>query len=312
MDSIKPAPTPNFFVIGAPKAGTSALYFCLKQHPDIFMSAIKEPHYFTFEKQAPIFAGPKGDHFHLAGIFRPLDYLSLFIDATTQTAIGESSTTYLNSKFAAQRIYKFAPKAKIVALLRHPVDRAYSHYNYLKSQGVELSPDFVDALSRERKRKEMGWFPGHLYKEGGYYFSQLNRYYNLFKKDQIKVYLYEDWNHSPLALMCDLFRFLGVDDTFIPQIYRNNVTLIPHNHRINQLVKRQERLEQLLPPFVPLSLKKNILAGLQLLNKTINLYPPPPIAPEIRRELILEYHDDIIKLQNLIGRDLTHWLSPPT
>jgi sulfotransferase family protein len=302
---------PNFFVIGAPKAGTSALYFCLKQHPDIYMSPIKEPHYFTFDGEAPIFSGPKGAHFRRVGVSRPRDYLCLFAGVKAQSAIGEASTTYLKSPIAAKRISKFAPGAKIIALLRQPADRAYSHYQYLRSQEVEPSSSFVEALSRESVRQGNNWFSGHLYKAGGFYYSQLRTYFDHFPREQIKIYLYEDWNTCPTNVLRDLFGFLEVYEDFTPETRRNNVTRIPQNHRIHRLATDPERIERLLSGvLLPGSVRKMMISCLQGLNSKYNLTFPPPIDPQIRQQLTESYREDILKTQELIGRDLSHWLKP--
>jgi hypothetical protein len=272
------------------------------------MSPVKEPHYFTFDGEVPIFAGPKGDHFRRVSIVRPRDYLSLFAGAASQKVIGEASTTYLNAPAAAARLKVFSPGAKIVALLRQPADRAYSHYQYLKSQGVEPSRSFAEAISEERKRKAQGWFWGHLYQEGGYYHANLSRYFDLFPREQIRVYLYEEWNRTPLIVIKDLFSFLGIDGHFVPEIYRNNVTLHPRSYWLNRLARNPDRIESALKP-LPSMLRSGVIAGLQRINRKFNLFSPPPIDPDFRRQLTAEYREDILKTQDIIERDLTHWLT---
>lgn len=309
MNDLKPRPFPNFFLIGAPKAGTSALYHGLKQHPEIFMSPVKEPHFFSFEGQAPLFAGPKGDHFRRTGIYRPFDYLSLFASVAKHRAVGEASTTYLGSPIAARRIGKSVPGAKVIALLRQPADRAYSHYQYLKAQGAEDADSFETAIAQECDRKSDGWFSGHLYVEGGFYFTQLSRFYDAFPRDQIKVYLYDDWNRAPHAIIHDLFDFLEVDGDFVPEIGRKNVTLVPRNSFLNNLAWKPGRVERLLAPYCAAPLVKKLVLAIQNLNRSLNLYKPPPLAPETHRRLTAGYSEDIMNLQNLIGRDLTHWLN---
>lgn len=274
------------------------------------MSPVKEPHFFTFEGEAPIFSGPKGALFRRIGVTRARDYLCLFAGVKEQTAIGEASTSYLKSPIAAKRISKFAPDAKIIVLLRQPADRAYSDYQYLKARGEETSCSFLEALSQESTRRENGWFPGHLYKESGYYFSQLRTYFDCFPREQIKIYLYEDWNTCPTSVLRDLFSFLKVNETVAPEIRRNNVTRIPKNLFIHQLVLHPERVEQLLSPILPVAMLKRIISALQRLDNNYNLTFPPPIDPQIRKQLTDGYRDDILKTQDLIGRDLSHWLEP--
>lgn len=303
------APFPNFFIIGAPKCGTTALYDILRQHPEIYMSIVKEPHYFTFDGEVPIFQGPGGNYFRRVAVTRPLAYLMLFAGANGHRAIGEASPSYLRSQVAAKRIYNSAPAAKIIVLLRQPAERAYSHYQYLRFHGVEPIDNFENALEQENYRKAQGWSSIHFYRQGGYYYSNLNRFYELFPKEQIKVYLYEDWNRAPQTVLKNLFNFLGVDKHFVPEVRRSNVTRIPRNNRLNQLAKRPERVEQLLSSLVPPSIKTSIISGIQKMNRNFNLVFPPPINPEIHRQLTEGYREDILKLQELIGQDLSHWLN---
>lgn len=303
-------PLPDFFIIGAPKCGTTALYHCTKQHPEIFMCPVKEPHFFTFNGKPPVFAGPGGSYFQRVAVYSPEKYLTLFSSVEGQKAIGEASPSYLRSTIAAERIKQAVPTAKIIVLIRQPADRAYSQYQYLRYHGVEPASTFYEALSLEKSRISDGWSSMHFHREGGYYFSQLQRYYDLFPHENIKIYLYEDWNRSPYIVMRDLFNFLGVDDTFTPKIQRSNVTLIPFNHRFNRLSCKPERIERLLSPIVPTNFRSRIINVIQKMNTKFNLSSPPPIDPEIRRELTEGYREDILKTQKLIGRDLSHWFNP--
>ena len=141
-------PMPNFLVIGAAKSGTTALYHTLKQHPQIFMSPVKEPHFFAFEGERPVYCGP-GDRelFNPRVVFRLEDYVRLFDGLRAQTAVGEASVQYLmRSDAAAARIRQHIPRAKLIAILRQPADRAYSHYIMLRSQGLERL-SFTQALA---------------------------------------------------------------------------------------------------------------------------------------------------------------------
>ncbi len=301
---------PNFFIIGAPKCGTTALYHHLKQHPEIYMSPVKEPHFFTFEGEAPVFAGPGGGYFRRVAVSKPRNYLLLFANATDQRAIGEASPSYLRSPIAAVRIKRNTPDAKIIAILRQPANRAYSQHQYMLFHGVEPAHDFSEALTLENSRKCSNWSSTHYYREGGFYYSHLRRYFDLFPREHIRIYLYEDWNASPHAVLQDLFRFLDVDENFAPELLRSNVTLTPQNHRLHQLANHPERIERLLATVLPMSARSKIISGLQRLNRAYNLMPPPPIDPEVRRQLTDGYREDILKTQDLIGRDLSHWLQP--
>jgi hypothetical protein len=298
---------PNFFIVGAPKAGTTALYDTLKGHPEIYMSPIKEPHFFAFEGEPPIFPGPAGNYFRLVSVGRAREYALLFAGLTNQRAVGESSTRYLGMPLAAHRICRNLPHSRIIAILRQPATRAYSDYAFMRQVGVEPARTFEEALTHEETRLQEGWLPGLCYKTYGYYHAQLSVYYDLFPREQIKVYLYEDWKNRPQAMLRDLFRFLEVDENFVPEIRRSNVTRLPKSRRLHNWATHSTRLEQLMP-FLPVPARCAIVSALQRFDNQFNLAPPPPLDPEIRARLTADYREDILKLQDLIGRDLSHWL----
>jgi hypothetical protein len=297
---------PNFFIIGADKAGTTGLYETLKQHPNIYMSPVKEPHFFAFQNEPPISPGPGGGYYHLVTVWRPQEYAMLFSGITNQRAIGEASAGYMRSQLAARRIKQNLPHARLIAILRHPTERAYSNYNFARGWG-EPEPTFEQALAREQERIRDGWFSGIYYKLNGFYYDQLAVYYDLFPHQQLKVYLYEDWKNTPQTMLCDLFRFLEVDDNFIPEIRQSNVTLFPKSRRLHNLATNSARIAQ-LTSFLPTTIRRAIASTIRRIDNQFNLVSPPPLDPETRARLTADYREDILKLQNLIGRDLSHWL----
>lgn len=302
-------PLPNFFVIGAAKAGTTALYDSLRQHPEIYMSPVKEPVFFAFEGLPPIFPGPAGAHLRRRSVWHPRDYMLLFAQATNQHAIGEASPLYLSSPLAAQRIKQNLPGSRITAILRQPAERAYSHYTFMRQHAVEPACTFEEALAHEATRLTQGWFSGLHYKANGYYHAQLSSYYRMFPREQIKVYIYEDWKHTPRAMLRDLFGFLGVDEEFVPEVRRSNVTLLPRSWRLHRVAADPARVERLLP-FLPVPVRPIVVSALQRMDGRFNLAPPPPLDPATRERLTADYREDILQLQDLIGRDLSHWLKP--
>lgn len=298
---------PNFFIIGAPKSGTTALYDAIKQHPGIFMSPVKEPHFFAFKGMPPISQGPAGSYFNRATVWELHKYALLFARASKEQAIGEASTTYLSSPLAAQRIRKNLPRSRIVAVLRHPADRAYSYYTFMRQNNVEPECTFESGLALEDKRKKEGWFSGLYYKTNGFYHNQLSVYYECFPRKQIKVYLYEDWRANPHAMLRDLFEYLEVDQGFMPETYRSNVTRLPKSRRLHRWATnlgQPERRSSLLNSVVI----RPVSSALRQIDKAFNLGSPPPLDPETRARLTIDYREDILKLQDLIGRDLSSWL----
>lgn len=290
---------PNFFLIGAPKCGTTALYHALNQHPDIFLGQVKEPGYFAFNGCRPeLQPGPGGSQLRRTGIWQARDYLMLYAEGAAYRVRGDATTLYLRSPEAAQAIQIATPSAKIVAILRQPAERAYSGYQYAVNNRIECASTFVEALAEEPVRIEQGWFSGLFHRQNGFYHQQISHYYQQFPPEQIKVYLYEDWSRSPASLLQDLFQFLEVDPSFQPALRRSNVTRVPRNRRFHRLAHD------------PKVTSRRILASaLGRIDRQFNQTTPPPLDREMRCTLTEEYRVDITQLQDLIRRDLSHWLS---
>ena len=196
---------PNFFIVGAAKSGTTSLYAYLNQHPEVYMSPIKEPNYFStdidLEAIRPqvkeriklldidsFINGPMDTKIHRAFITKEDQYLALFRNVKNEKAIGDASASYLYSKVAAQNIYKFNSEAKIIIVLRHPVQRMYSHYLMDRRMAV-TTLEFEKALLEDRNNPSQSWGSKSLYYELSEYFEQVERYYDLFSSKQILILL---------------------------------------------------------------------------------------------------------------------------
>ena len=301
---------PNFFVIGAQKCGTDALYHALKKHPDIYMSPEKEPFYFIADDGSVDFKIPTFGYGNRLVLDRDR-YLNLFDAVDGEKAIGEASAIYLSSYYpekTAARIRSFNPDARIIALLRQPVDRAYSAFNFYHARDLEPLSDFEAALSVERNRIDNNEFPDIRHRSNGYYFANLKPYFDAFPREQIRVFLFEDWNQEPRAVLREIFRFLGVDERFTVEVGRENVT---RRYRSKVLRRVYQRLSRyLIDPGAGGAtwMSRVPLALIGRLRKW-NEVPPRPLAPAIRRALTEEYRHDIKALQTLIDRDLGHWLA---
>ncbi len=296
---------PNFLIIGAAKSGTTALYKTLQKHPQVYMSPIKEPNFFIFDGKPLNCRGGPGDQKKYINTIRSLnDYVALFADASNYPARGEASVGCLSmSEIAAPKIYHLIPSVKLIAILRHPADRAYSHYLNLVREGRETLP-FEQALAAEESRIKMNCTWGWRYKANGYYFRNLLPYYQLFPREQIRVYLYEDWKDQPQRFLQDVLNYLEVDASNIPQIEVAHVSRIPRSRFLHNFLVGQSFLKGWLQLFIPSTFRKQISHKLMHLN----MRKPPALDPEIRSYLTQEYREDILKLQDLIGRDLSHWL----
>ncbi len=299
---------PNFLIIGAAKSGTTALYAYLKQHPDIYMSTVKEPRFFAFEGETLNFKGPRGhgDRFNQETITDLKQYQSLFNAVKAEKAIGEASPAYLSSaEKASERIHHYVPDVKLIAILRQPAERAYSAFLHTVRSGRETNLNFESVLSLEENRIHEHWGAIWQHKRLGFYYDQLLPYYQLFSKDQLKVYLYDDLQANATALLKDIFVFLDVDTTFMPDVSRRvNVSGIPRSRWLHEFLKSpNNNLRDLMKPLIPKDLRKSLVRK----AKSSNLLRPE-IPEEVRDRLTLEYKDDILKLQDLIQRDLSAWL----
>ena len=201
---------PNFLIIGAMKAGTTSLFNYLKQHPQIYMSPVKEPRFFAIEGEDLHFGEEDPRSRVWAGSVTTIDdYKALFDGVTAEKAIGEASPLYLCSSKASERIQYYLPNVRLIAILRHPVDRAFSHFLHRVNHGFEPIMDFSRALEVDETCHRF------LYIEQGMYSTLLSRYYQNFSRQQIRTYLYDDLQEDTLGLLLDIFRFVEVDESWL-------------------------------------------------------------------------------------------------
>jgi hypothetical protein len=305
---------PNFLIVGAQKAGTTALYYALSKHPEVFMSAVKEPAYFVAEEALEEMAGPgDGDHRPVA---TPGAYRELFAEAGAAAARGEASTSYLYSPGAAARIEAELPGVKLIAILRNPAERAYSNFLHLVRDGREPIHDFRAALDAEAQRREAGWSLSWRYRDKGFYAGQVQRFLDTFGPDRFRCYLYEDYNDDPDSTVRDIYRFLGVESDVAQDLsLRLNVGGVPRSKGLQWLARRAvpppqdpnntraRRLRWLIEA-MPARLRGGILKA-----QTSNLSSPPPLPADLREELLDGYRDDVARVGELTGLDVSRWLT---
>jgi hypothetical protein len=282
---------PNFLIIGAAKAGTTALYPYLQQHPQIFMSPIKETNYFAYE-------GPQTKTFLGRELRRGFpvttmeQYRALFSGVRNEPVIGEASPLYLESPVAAGRIKRALPDAKLCVILRNPVDRAYSDY-LMALRLARTTADVNAALSEDSHVVQVG-----------FYYEKLRRYFDLFPRDQIKVCLFDDLSRDALFVVQDIFAYLVVDETFEPDVAsRHNVGGVPKNMLLGLILaklRENEALRSVAPAWV-----KKLSTVIVKANRRDSVGLPE----HLRRRLAALYRDDVLRVQDLIRVDLTRWLS---
>ena len=292
---------PNFLIVGAAKAGTTSLYSYLGQHPEIYMSPKKEPRYFAPEYYTTFYRNALGNQHRPKGMLLK-EYESLFDGVTNEVAIGEASTEYLLFEKSAARIKAMIPDAKIIIVLRNPIDRAFSAYCYHLRDGRETL-SFKESLEHEPIRAKKKWQVGWFYKQGGLYYEQVKRYYEQFDPGQIKLILWKDLNKNTPEVCADIFDFLQVDCNFVPDLSRANRSLAPRSKFLNRYLFKNPTLKRWIRSPLPKPLYNSMTRPLKKLFYT----EKEAIKPEVRKQLEGVYRDDINKLEDLTSIDLSHW-----
>jgi hypothetical protein len=294
---------PNFIIIGAARSGTTSLYEYLRQHPQVYMSPLKETNYFLFGGEEPSFGGPDGRVVNRDSVYRREDYENLFAGRTNQIAVGEASPKYLPTPGTARRIRELLPDARLIAILRNPVQQSLSQYSFRRRDGWEPCATLAEAIEDEPRRLREGW-AGGLYLQRGLYARHLREYLEHFPPDRVRVYLYDELAADPDGLLRDLFRFLGVDDSFVPEMSsRFNVSGEIRNPVLRFLWTRTHALQAALRPLLPKPVRLKVSSFFTSRPKRKLVFDE-----EDRVRLRDYFRDDIRELQAMIGKDLSSWL----
>jgi len=303
---------PNTFIVGAPKCGTTSLYTWLKQHPNVFMPEnIKEPAFFCtdFHKQANI-----NNSFDYFAAPTEKEYKKLFSEAEGHDVIGEASAMYLNSRAAPKNIAEFNPQAKIIIMLRDPVEQMYSSYYHSVKTGMETATSFKQALQLEPQRKQGEKLPNnrfpntYQYTDRATFSKQIPHYQKHFPKEQIKVILLGDIKEDAEKVYTKTLRFLGLDiPESKPSLSNANPSKVPRSMLINNLIKNPGLgIKKSLKKLLPESVRRSII---HILNSfLIKGGDRPKLDPELRNELMKKHKENVKKTSELIDRDLvTKW-----
>jgi Sulfotransferase family len=307
---VKRPSLPNFFLVGAPRTGTTSLYGYLAAHPQVYMSPIKEPTYFARTLlTAQFFAHrrrprlnfnayldrPVRETVHVAYVTQWEDYLRLFERVESQSAIGEASTFYLQCPAAPAEIHARIPDARIIIGLRNPVERAYSEYLMNYSIGFTCR-SFIETVEDERSHG----FPMGGVIAGSSYYEPVRRYLEIFGPSQVLVFLQEDLRNEA-ALQHRICEFLGIEHTDpAGPIERRNAALVPRAGPLNHLLYRsglKELLARVLPEKLKEAAKRRYYTG----------HAVSALSDEDRRRVSAIFAGDLAQLQPLIGRDLSKW-----
>lgn len=291
---------PNFIGIGAPKAGTTWLFRCLQEHPEIFVALIKEVNFFHYEK--------------IDG--RLNEYEEHFSGAAAAVAIGEISVRYLHSPRAAARIKTYIPDARLFVSLRNPIDQIYSHYWHLRRQNFHqldcprAPHSFEDALN---KYEDALLVPA-------YYCKPLMQWLKYFDRSQLHIIFFDDICSRPGYVLSELYAFLGVNNTFVPvnisqtgsSVRRGTSPRSPFHERIHSLL--YDHLARRLYYKVKLCIGvrraqriKDVLRIRETMEFLFQQKGYPPMSPDTRAFLRDRFAEDIKGIEELTGRDLSHW-----
>lgn len=296
-------PSPNFFIVGAPKSGTSSMHAYLLEHPGVFMPPRPlEPNFF-----AP-------DLGHRWGVHDLDEYLGMFDAAEPHhSAVGEKSVWYLMSAVAARDIHAFQPQARIIAMLRNPVDLMYSLHGQQLEEANETISDFEDALAAEEARHAGERIPaaahfeqGLLYRKAVSFTRQLRRFYDVFPHDRIRVVIFDEFIRDTARVFEETLDFLELEPFALPNYDRHRVNRRIRSQRINRILRKVPR--SWVEPI------KGSVVGEPLLRAKRNLQRAntevgkrQKLEPSIRQRLLAEFQEEVTQLESLLGKDLSSW-----
>jgi len=294
---------PDFLVIGAARAGTTSLYRYLKSHPQIYLSPIKEHKYFAYPETRPILVGP---HRTTPIVWKLEDYRRLFQTRAGEIAAGEMSPQYLYTECSPAAIRKLIPEAKLIAILRDPAERAFSHFCHNRSGGIESLSDFRAALAAEDERIAQGWWPAFHYRNRGYYSRQLRRYFALFPREQMLILFFDDLVADCHEFLRKICAFLGVDENQpFDTSERDNATIgIPRSSVLRRFLRSAGTAKRMIRAVLPEGTRSRLFDRFS----RVIWNPTPVFQPGVRAQLVSDFKPDIQALQEVIGRDLSAWL----
>jgi len=298
---------PNLFIAGHPRSGTSSLHHYLGQHPDIFMTPIKEPNFFAVDFHA------ESDRFHKKPLYFPYRtedrYLQLYKNRTHEKIAGEASWTNFYSQAAAQAIHRFNPEARVLIIFREPVDFLYSYHSAATFALGETCRDFSAALAAEEKRKSgqalskrvitPSWL---FYSDFINYSEQIKRYLACFHQSQVKIVLFDVFKSHTAQVYQEILEFLRCDATFLPQFDVVNPNKVLRWPRLKKLILDSPYFRKLLR----LVLADTGYAAMKNFykNHLVTYRPRPPMDEGLRGELMETFKAEVVKTGDLLQIDL--------
>jgi hypothetical protein len=299
---------PDFLIAGVPKAGTSALHAALVRHPQLFLPSVKEPKFFLSDGPPPRTGGPGDRQTYQEHVWRRADYERLFEPAAAGRLRGEATPFYLHDPASHARISALIPYAKIILVLRDPVDRAHSNWSHLWGAGLEPEADFLKAVDAEPQRRAAGWAAFWHYTALGQYGSQLEHLLTYFDREQILLLRYRDLRDEPGPTLDRVCAFLGVATGQIGAVPPDNVRPYVEDTRLNAALRLTLRTGGRIGHQFPVPVRRAVRTPLlALLHRGHGRRPR--VTQAQRAALLPRFAEEIRKLQTVSGESYADWLS---
>lgn len=291
---------PNLFIVGAPRCGTTALYDYLMQHTDVFM-ANREVSYFSrdLHKESDVFHKKEKSFL----IRKEKEYLELFSKAKEETILCDFSTAYLYSKVAASNIHDFNPAAKIIIMVRNPVDFMYSLHSRLCYNGVEDIEDFREALEAEGERRKGSNIPASVvypsslfYVERAHFRVQIKRYLDVFDRWRVRVVLYDKFRNDNENVLKDILDFMGVSNEFCFDFKEYNQNKKPRFRLLSYFLSTVRRMS--IIQLFPASMRKKI--GIMLIKANTKYEPRKTLDDELINHLMIKFKNEVTDLNIML------------
>ncbi|MDT4923936.1 MAG: hypothetical protein QOG01_1649 [Pseudonocardiales bacterium] len=302
---------PDFLIVGSPKAGSTALHDALAAHPQLYASPVKEPKFFLTGGAPPDPGGQRGPgdaHSAREWIWQRAGYETLFRDAPPGTLRFESTPFYLWQRDSHARIARTLPDVKLIAVIRDPIDRAFSNWTHLWADGLEPEPDFLAACRAEARRVASGWAPFWRYLGLGRYGEQFQNLFRHVAPGRVRAVRYRQLIDAPQETLDDLCTFLGADTGVLPGLPDSNLGRWAADGAVNRVLRRAIRAGAAAgahaPPQVWRRAQRPLLSALQRGGG-----PRPRLDPADRARLVQAFTEDNALLSRLLGADYSDWLS---
>jgi hypothetical protein len=300
---------PDFLIAGVAKAGTTALHAALVRHPQLFLPTVKEPKFFLSDGPPRAAGGPGDVQTYQEHVWRRADYEALFDPAPAGALRGEATPFYLYDLEAHNRIRALLPDAKLILLMRDPVDRAHSNWTHLWNAGLEPEADFLAACRAEEQRKAAGWADFWHYTSQGLYGRQVQHLFKIFPREQVLLLRYRELKDAPAATLDRVCEFLGVRTGVLQQIPKENVNRhVVEDTQVNAVLRALLRIGGDIGHRFPIPLR--LAARGPILTVLHRKKGNRPVTtPQERAALLPLFTDDIALLQDVTGETYDDWLS---